>query len=247
MSQDQEQFKNVVFLTNVRLSFPHIAKPQEAKEANKKAKYNAEFIIAPDNLGWARFFEIVNRLATDKWKHQAQQVMQMIQNDRKKRCFGWGQEKVNQTTLKLYDGYEGMYFIGANRDQMPDIIDHLGQRVDPTNSMACQTMAARMYGGCYVNACIRPWLQENEHGRGIRADFLSVQFHADGTPFGEGATDTAAMYSATPQAPSSTPGGAPSWGPPGGVQQPQTMPAPPTWGPPQMPGAPAAAAQPWMR
>jgi hypothetical protein len=53
-----------------------------------------------------------------------------------------------------------------------------------------------MYGGCYVNAAIKPWLQENQYGRGVRCDLVAVQFAGNGEPFGAGATDVSGIFGA---------------------------------------------------
>jgi hypothetical protein len=58
-----------------------------------------------------------------------------------------------------------------------------------------------MYGGCRVNAAIKPWPQDNKHGRGIRCDLIAVQFAADDTPFGEGAVDASNLFGAVAGAP----------------------------------------------
>jgi hypothetical protein len=76
-----------------------------------------------------------------------------------------------------------------------------GQPIDPTNTMAYQQLARKMYGGCRVNAAIKPWPQDNKHGRGIRCDLIAVQFAADDTPFGEGAVDASGMFGAVAGAP----------------------------------------------
>ncbi len=56
--------------------------------------------------------------------------------------------------------------------------------------------SSKMYGGCRVNVAIKPWLQENKHGRGIRADLVAVQFAGDDKAFGEGAVDASGMFGA---------------------------------------------------
>lgn len=52
-----------------------------------------------------------------------------------------------------------------------------------------------------VNAAVKPWLQDNKHGRGIRCDLIAVQFAGDDTPFGAGETDASALFGAVAAAP----------------------------------------------
>lgn len=44
----------------------------------------------------------------------------------------------------------------------------------------------RIYGGCFVNAVIRPWFMNNKWGRKVNAGLVAVQFVKDGEAFGEG-------------------------------------------------------------
>jgi hypothetical protein len=67
--------------------------------------------------------------------------------------------------------------------------------------MAYQQLARKMYGGCRVNAAIKPWPQDNKHGRGIRCDLIAIQFAGDDAPFGEGAVDASGMFGAVAGAP----------------------------------------------
>jgi hypothetical protein len=194
---------DIIFLSNVRLSFPHLAEPQkQVNEVNGQTRisYNCEFIMPQDHPGFQQFMARYGALALDKWKEHAQPVMAMILADRKTRCFGRGEEKVNRKTFQTYDGYAGNMFITAGRDSAPQMIQLDGTAIDPNNSMAYQTLARKMYGGCRVNAAVKPWPQDNKHGRGIRCDLIAVQFAADDTPFGEGAADASNLFGAVQQA-----------------------------------------------
>jgi hypothetical protein len=190
---------DIIFLSNVRLSFPHLAEPQ--KQVNEatgatRISYNAEFLMPQDHPGFAQFMARYGAIALQKWKEHAQAVMQMIQNDRKTRCFGRGEEKISRKTMQPYDGYAGNIYITAGRDTAPQMIQADGSPVDPANTMAYQQLARKMYGGCRVNAAIKPWPQDNKVGRGIRCDLIAVQFAGDDTPFGEGATDASGLFGA---------------------------------------------------
>lgn len=200
---------DLIFLSNVRLSFPHLAEPQRKvspETGKERVSYSGDFIMAPDHPGFKQFMAKVNDMALVKWKEHAGTVMSMINADRKLRCYGDGSQKVNSKTFQTYDGYAGQVFITAGRDQPPQIIQPDGTPVDPTNSMAYQALTRNMYGGCRVNVAVKPWLQENKHGRGVRCDLVAVQFAGDDKAFGEGAVDASGMFgavaAAAPAAPS---------------------------------------------
>ena len=189
----------IIFLSNVRLSFPHLAEPQRQineQTGKERISYNCEFIMPESHPGFAQFMARYGALALEKWKEHAQTVMGMIHQDRKTRCYGRGEEKINKKTFQPYDGYAGHVFITAGRDTAPQMIQADGSPVDPANTMAYQQLARKMYGGCRVNAAIKPWPQDNKHGRGIRCDLIAVQFAGDDTPFGEGAVDASNLFGA---------------------------------------------------
>ena len=195
---------DIIFLSNVRLSFPHLAEPQRQineQTGKERVSYNCEFIMPQDHPGFQQFMQKYGAMALEKWKEHANTVMQMINGDRKTRCYGRGEEKVNKKTFQPYDGYAGHVFITAGRDSQPQVIQADGQPIDPTNTMAYQQLTRKMYGGCRVNAAVKPWLQDNKHGRGIRCDLIAIQFAGDDTPFGEGAVDASGMFGAVAGAP----------------------------------------------
>lgn len=197
---------DIIYLSNVRVSFPQLVEPK--KTTNEKGEvrtaWSADFILPPDSQQYKQVMQQYMTLAADKWKERAQTIMQMIQADRKSRCYGNGAEKVNKTTLLPYDGYEGNAYVSAISNRQPQMIQPNGQPVDASNSMAYQAIARGVYGGCYVNAAIRLWLQENTHGRGVRCDLVAIQFSKDGDAFGGGGADVTGMFGAV-AAPSAAP------------------------------------------
>lgn len=193
----------VIFLSDVRLSFPHLAEPQKQRNevtGKERISYNAEFIMPQPHPGWQKTMQAYGQMMVATFAEHASTVMQMIQNDRKLRGFGVGTEKINKKTFKPYDGYEGGMFITAGSERQPQIIQADGQPVDPMNTMAVQHLARKLYGGCRVNAAVKPWVQKNQHGNGFRFDLVAVQFFKDDAPFGEGVVDASGLFGAVQQA-----------------------------------------------
>ena len=201
----------VIFLSDVRLSFPHLAEPQKQRNevtGKERISYNAEFIMPQTHPGWQKTMQVYGQMITATFAEHAPTVMQMIQNDRKLRGFGAGAEKVNKKTFKPYDGYDGGMFITAGSERQPQIIQADGQPVDPMNTMAVQQLARKLYGGCRVNAAVKPWVQKNQHGNGFRFDLVAVQFFKDDAPFGEGVVDASGLFGAVQPAAGPTASGA---------------------------------------
>ncbi|MFA5186964.1 MAG: ssDNA-binding protein [Patescibacteria group bacterium] len=225
MSQD-----GIIFLSDVRLSFPNLIEPQRkiSPETGKETiSYNCELIMPADHAGFGQFMQQYGKLALEKWKEHANAVMQMIAADRKSRCYGAGAEKINKKTMQVYGGYEGNVWLTCGRTMTPQMIQTDGTPIDAANTMAYQQFARKMYGGCRVNAAVKPWLQDNKHGRGVRCDLIAIQFARDDKPFGEGSVDASGMFGAVAAA--AAPQGVPGFAAP-------TMPAAPFPQAPMIPG-----------
>lgn len=225
----------VVHFTNVRLSFPNLVTAQVTKgdDGSDRVSYNAAFLMPPNHPDFAKFWQVVQLVAQEKWKEQAQAVLAHVQQSGK-RCWAAGEEKVNSKTFKPYDGYPGNIVISAGNKVMPQMIDAQGAVTPPENTMACQAIARKMYAGCRVNVALKPWPQQNtKAGNGIRCELVAVQFHSDDTPFGEGHVDVTGMFAPTEATPAAPGFAAAPWSPPGAFGAPAT--APPAF------GAPAAA------
>ena len=192
----------VIFLSNVRLSFPHLAEPQRTENkvtGTVRVAYNADFLMPEGDPGFQQFMQQYKALMVQSFAENAPVVMNMILADRKLRCFGRGEEKVNKKTFKPYDGYAGNVYLSASSERPPQMIQSDGKPVDPVNTMAFQSLARKMYGGCRVNVAVKPWVQKNQHGNGIRCDLVAVQFANDDTPFGDGAPDVSGLFGAVAQ------------------------------------------------
>lgn len=188
---------DIIFLSNVRLSFPHLVEPQVRKNeqtGESRETYNCDLLMPESHDGFRAFLARYQSLVQSQFPEHFQQVMQMIQSDRKQRCFGSGAEKVNTKTFKPFDGYDGNCYITAVSKYRPQMIQADGKSVDPLNTLAYQQLARKMYGGCRVNVAVKPWIQNNKHGRGIRCDLVAIQFAGDDTAFGGGTPDASNLF-----------------------------------------------------
>ena len=188
-----------LWIKEARLSFPALVQPKPIQGG--PPKYNANFILTEGSPEWAEAMQIVGQLATDKWRDKAQQVLNMIKNDKRARCYGIGMEKVNATTGEVYEGFKdpGVVWISGSSDSQPQLMGSNAQALPPTAN------ANELFvGGNYVSAVLRFWAQENQHGRGIRAQLVGVQYLREGEHFGMEEIDTATVFQAVPGAPAPT-------------------------------------------
>ena len=191
---------DIIYLSKVRLSFPKLIEAQASQEGASK-KFGADLIMTQADPQFAKFMGEIGKVATEKWKEHAGAVLQLIQNDRKLRCFGMGNEKIDKKTFKPYAGYQDNVYISAssNEDRPPQVIRADGTIIPNDNTMERTAAARKLYGGCYVNAAVRPWPQDNQFGRGVRCELIAVQFAADGEAFGESEPNVTGMFGAVQQ------------------------------------------------
>lgn len=154
----------IVKLNNVRLSFPHLFTPQSMEEGQEK-KFRATFILSNEHHAAliASIEKLIDRLALDTFKKKVPF----------KSCFHDGNEKPD------VDGYgDGVMFITASRKTRPAVVDRSVNPITEEDGI--------IYGGCYVNATIRLWVQDNKWGKRVNAELRAVQFVKDGPSFGAG-------------------------------------------------------------
>lgn len=152
-------------LQNVRLSFPSLFR--RAVFGGDETKYEGTFLI-DKTAGAAKIAEIetaIEAMLKEKNKGKA------LAPD--KVCFKDGD------TID-YDGYAGTMSIKASSSKRPMVI---GIDKSPLTEDD-----GKPYAGCYVNAVLEIWFQDNQFGKRINANLLGVQFVKDGNPFGDGAT-----------------------------------------------------------
>jgi len=159
-----------VKLNNVRLSFAQLF---EAKTVNGEGKpaFSASFLINPNDPQIAVINAAIETVAKDKWGAKTEATLKVMRAA-DKTCLHSGDLKSN------YDGFEGMMFISARNTLRPLVID-----VDKSPLVAED---GKPYSGCFVNASIELWAQDNNYGKRINATLMGVQFFKDGESFSGG-------------------------------------------------------------
>jgi hypothetical protein len=185
---------SVIYFSNVRCSFPNLTAPYVSRKfPTAPANFTIDLVnIDPQDPKIAEFFKEYATLAQATWGATAPQIMQMIKADKRSRCFGMGPEKINEESFKPLDGYgEGVWINCKNKNQ-PQMIRPDGKPAD--NAMEAMELARKIYGGCYVNVAISPWLRLAN--KGVSCNLIAVQFAKDGEAFGSSAPDVAPMFGA---------------------------------------------------
>ena len=154
-----------IILKNVRVSFPSLFK--KGSFNGEETKYEATFLLNKE--------EHADSIAEIK-----AQIADLVKVNLKgakvpadKLCLRDGDEVE-------YDGYAGCYSIKCSTKKRPIVIDRDRSPLTEDDN--------KPYGGCYVNASIDFWVQNNAYGKRVNSTLLAVQFAKDGTPFADGST-----------------------------------------------------------
>lgn len=150
-------------LKNVRLSFPSLFKKATFKGV--EGKYEATLLLNKE--------EHADEIAEIKAAIQSK-----ITEDLKGAKLGADKICLKDGDEIEYDGYAGHFSIKASNSKRPLIIDRDRTPLTEDDN--------KLYAGCYVNAIIELWAQNNDFGKRINANLLGIQFFKDGEPFGDG-------------------------------------------------------------
>lgn len=169
-----------VKLVNARLSFPALFNAEQF-DGKGPFKYRAAFLMEPDSENHKKVLAAVNEVAKEQWKDKATAVMVGANDDSKLRL-------INKGDTKTYDGYAGMLYFAATRDQTkgrPLVLDKNPKKENGDDNILSE-IDGKPYAGCYVNATVELWAQDNRYGKCVRAQLLAVQFSKDGDAFTAG-------------------------------------------------------------
>jgi len=157
--------ENRLMLSGVRLSFPSLW---------KKATFNGD----------TTKFEATLLLDKKKHKKVIKKLNAMIDETK-------GKHKLKEDRIALkdgddseYDGYAGCMSLKAANNTRPTVIDRDRSPLTEEDGV--------VYSGCYVNAMVSPWFQDNSFGKRVNFNLLGVQFVKDGEAFSGGGSSAEA-------------------------------------------------------
>lgn len=173
-----------VKISNVRLSFPQLFKPKagvdpKTGQPQGDPVFSAVFILD----------KVKNKADIDALTKTALAV-------KKEK---WQEKPVNLSGKSIRDGSEkeatdgygpGIVFISSRNKRRPGVV---GRSLEPLVEED-----GKIYAGCYVNAVVRCWAQDNGFGKRINWGLQNVQFVRDGEPFGEKVTPADKAFEALP-------------------------------------------------
>ena len=152
-----------IVLKNVRLSFPSLF--HKASFDGNEGKYEATFLISKeDEATYKKLKAVIDaKMKEAKIKVPSDRI-----------CLKDGDEVD-------YDGYAGTWSLKASTKKRPQLFDRDKTPIAEEDE--------KLYAGCYVNASIDFWVQNNNYGKRVNSNLFAVQFFKDGEAFGTGAVD----------------------------------------------------------
>ena len=161
-----------ILLKDVRLAFPNLFEPTTVN-GEGKPRYTAAFILPAEHPQLDEIRKKIEAVAREKWKDKAAGILTSLYKTGKVALHD-GDEKAQ------YDGFAGNLFIAASAQEnaAPTVIDR--------DRSPLTQRSGRPYPGCYVNASLEFWAQDNAYGKRINAQLRGVQFLRDGDSFSAG-------------------------------------------------------------
>lgn len=190
-----------VKLVNVRLLYgAALFEPQKGPNGEGEPKFSATFGFAPNHPAAALVKAALKAAAEGKWKDKAGVVFAELKAG-DKICLHDGQAKASR------EGYAGNLYLSASNKLRPLVVDNVAAPGTTTPRLLTAT-DGRVYSGCYVNATVELWAQENKWGKRINASLMGVQFAGDGPRLSGGGVSSIDEYEAIPEAQAPAAGGA---------------------------------------
>lgn len=154
-------------MANVRLSYPSLFKTEKFGDQDT-GKYAATFILdKKEHAETIKQIQLgINQLLKDNLK------IKSLQPDRI--CLRDGDDTEKEEN-------KGKWTIKASTKRKPLVIDRDKAPVSEEDNL--------FYAGCYVNAIITLWPQDNKYGKRVNASLEGIQYYGPGEPLGSSGLD----------------------------------------------------------
>lgn len=159
-----------ILLTNVRITFPTLFTAKAVK-AGDKPSFGASFLMPKDHPDVAKVKAALRAVAEAKWGAKAPDILKSLVTGQRV-CLRDGDTKAE------YEGYPGNLFVSSTSSVRPTTVHRDRSPLTEGDGV--------IYSGCYVNAKINIWAQDNQHGKRLNAQLQGVQFARDGEAFSGG-------------------------------------------------------------
>ena len=160
-------------LLMVRLAFPNLFEARAFNEGSPR--FSASFIFEKGHPSEQVVRTSIEVVGAEKWGSKWPSVRNELES-KDRTTLHEGSSKAS------YAGFDGNLFVTASSKNAPLVIDGRKQLLTQADG--------RPYAGCFVNAHVDIWAQDNAYGKRINASLRGVQFVRDGDAFAGGGSAT---------------------------------------------------------
>lgn len=165
-----------MWITNARLAFGEgiFEKKGISGDPTSKPRYSCSLLIPDDDKQVAEIMKVEERLCKEHaWKDKSDGAsMHKLLAKKDRLALHDGEDK------QKYAGFPGNQYLSPSSDTRPTVVDRDRSPLTKDDG--------KVYSGCYVNAKVEFWVQDNQYGQRINCTLLGVQFVKDGDAFGAG-------------------------------------------------------------
>jgi hypothetical protein len=176
-----------LLIKNVRMAFPALFEPEAFGDGDPA--YGGKFIIPPNHPQVDEIRKAMETAAKERWAEKAPGILKLLKDDKKVAFVEGPYRNKNGET---YDGFEGMFTLstrnGGKSPVRPSAFDAQNRPVTAADGV--------LYGGCYVDASVEIYPQDNGYGRRINCSLRGVRKVSDGESFGGGTPASADEFGA---------------------------------------------------
>jgi hypothetical protein len=159
----------------VRIAFPALFQPQSFGEG--EPAYSAKFIVPKDHPQIADLRTAMQKVAKEKWNDKAPGVLKLLIEDKK---VAFVERDYLNKSGEPYDGFAGTFYLSTRSPKTkPSVFDAANRPVSESDGV--------VYSGCYVDASVEFYAQDNKYGRRVNCNIRGVRFVGHGEAFGGGA------------------------------------------------------------
>lgn len=167
-----------IWIMGARLAFAEgvFVKKAIASDPTSTPRFNCGLILPPDHKQIDEIKKIEIAICDEQqWKDKSKgaDVYKLLaKKDRLALHDGDDKQK--------YEGFPSNFYLSPSSDNKPTVMH--GRTREPIGKDD-----GTVYSGCYVNAKVEFWAQDNNWGQRVNCSLLGVQFVRDGDAFGAGA------------------------------------------------------------
>lgn len=160
-----------VMIKNVRVSYVHVFEPSAITDGAKE-KYSVSILIRPDDKA---NLDAINAAVNEAYAEGLKNPK--IWNGKQPVLFKHPLRNGNEKDPDKNPEYVGMFFIGANSDDKPLVVNRSREVI---------SSSSEFYSGCYANVLVNFYPYKKAGNNGVACGLKGCQFVSHGEALGGG-------------------------------------------------------------